>query len=130
MKYLTGKNKQRFEAIQGCLSPKSRQFTDEQKLTSLKTIDDILSTKEAKIRFQFFTFLRVIDCISLILGFHTFKKLSDQKQKRVMQFFFDSPIGLLRKGFWGLNTLAKMGVYGQESVYKEIGYELRETPHA
>lgn len=66
--------------------------------------------------------------ISIVCGGHTFKNLPENKKYQVLDFFFDSPIGLFRKGFWGLNALAKIGVYGQPSVYPKLDYKLKETP--
>lgn len=127
--YLNGKRQLRFEAIQRCLVPRSRQFTDKQRQESLLMVNDFLTTKGPSVRSQFFTFLVFIDAISILSGLHCFRNLKESKQNKVMKWFFNCPISLFRKGFWGLNTLAKMGVYSQEDFYDEIGYKLRETPH-
>jgi hypothetical protein len=63
--------------------------------------------------------------VSIFTKGSKFRNLNEQAQEKVMNFFFDSPIGLFRKGFWGLNTLCKLGVYSQQSIYADIGYRLR-----
>lgn len=118
----------RFEAIQNCLVPRSARFRPEQKEQSIELINQILSDKPGLIHFKIAVFLRLIDVVSLISGFKSFRHLAPSHQTQVMKFFFDSKIAIFRKGFWGLSTLAKMGVYGQPSVYNEIGYKLKEAP--
>ncbi len=126
--FLIGKKRARFEAIQECLVPRSKQFTPEQKLRAQELVNGFLQTKSPAVRFKLAAFLILIDLVSLAVGFKTFKRLREDQQHQVMDRFFDSSMGVFRKGFWGINTLAKMGVYGQPSVYEEIGYRLRETP--
>lgn len=129
LKFFIGKTGDRFVALRRCLVPRSQKFDSEQERLSLEIVDNILSKQPAGIQRQFALFLFVIDVVSFGLGFRSFAKLSAKKQNLVMNLFFDSPVGLLRKGFWGLNTLAKMSVYGQSSLYGEIKYQLKETPH-
>lgn len=126
--FLTGKRRERFEGFQYCLVPRSRKFTREQKECSHQLINELLTHQPAAVHFKLALFLLMIDFVSLLRGFHTFKNLREEQQHAVMNSFFDSPLSVLRKGFWGLNTLAKLGVYGQSSVYTEIGYTLRLTP--
>lgn len=126
--FLKGRRIARFEAIQNCLVPRSMQFSPEQKEHSIALINQILADKPGLIHLKIAVFLRFIDLISLISGLKSFRHLAASRQIQVMRFFFDSKISLFRKGFWGLSTLAKMGVYGQASVYDEIGYKLKETP--
>ena len=48
-------------------------------------------------------------------------------QDALLSSLFGARVPLLRKGFWGLNALARLGVYGQTSLHAEIGYRLREN---
>ena len=41
---------------------------------------------------------------------------------RLLTFFQDFPLALVRAGFWGLRALALMGYYGQPSVAKRLGW--------
>ena len=127
MKFLTQKTAIRFDALQKVLVPRAVNFTPEEQLRSRKMIDDLLLEKPAAILFKIKLFLVLIDVISFFFGGKCFRYLNLQKQKQVLHWFFDSKIALLRKGFWGVNTLAKMGVYGQKEFYKDMGYVLREV---
>jgi len=126
-KYLRGNRERRFLAIQNFLVPKSLNFTEAQKHKSLNLVDSMLVDKSAKMVRQFFVFLAAIDILSFFIGFSKFASLSEQKKKSLMNFLFNCPLTLLRKGFWGLNTLCKLGVYAQEDFYDEIGYDIKEV---
>ena len=92
---------------------------------ALILINNFLSSKDKAVLFKIALFLNIIDLVSFCFGLCCFRKLSPEKKIRVMNFFFDSPLPLLRKGFWGINTLAKMAVYGQPAIYQEIGYNIK-----
>lgn len=126
--FLKNKRLIRFEALQNSLVPLSKSFDDTQKKKSHELVNLVLADKSKTIHLKIALFLWLIDMSSILLGGHIFRNLSDEKQQRVLSFFFDSPLGLLRKGFWGLSTLAKIGVYGQPSVYPQLDYKLKETP--
>lgn len=125
--FLQGRRVPFFVAIQGCLVPRSQEFTPEQKQESLKIINDFLQNQDGGVRFKLGLFFFLINFLSCLWGLKPFRYLGAQKQKAVMTFLFDCPIPILRKGFWGLNTLAKLGVYGQPSVYPDISYKLKEN---
>lgn len=126
--FLTGKRLRRFEALQRCLVPRSQKFTSEQQRASVALVNGILSEQPRLIHFKIALFFWFIDFVSICCGRHMFVNLNESAQLRVMDFFFNSRLAIFRKGFWGVSTLAKLGVYGQSSVYNEIGYKLRETP--
>lgn len=121
----TRRNLPRIEALMGALVPRFQKFSIDQKEEAHHLISRILFPKPKSVVYKIIFFLLLIDAVSILSGGRTFKNLSPSKKNRVLNFFFDSPIPLLRKGFWGLNTLAKLGVYGQPSVYDEIGYVKR-----
>ena len=47
----------------------------------------------------------------------------------MLTLLFEAPVPLLRKGFWGLNTLVKLSVFGQPSVYPDIRYQREAMPN-
>ena len=126
--FLSGVRGERFEALQRALVPRSTKFTDAERAESRRLINDLVGRMPAGNRKKIGLFLFIIDLISFFFGFAPFRKLNVGTQQRVLNFFFDSPIGLFRKGFWGVNTLCKLGVYGNPGMYAEIGYQLRPNP--
>ena len=125
--FLRGKRIRCFEAIQQCLVPMSQEFSMIQKEESCRLVNDLLKTQPEKNRIRLALFLYLIDIVAIITGLRPFRLLSSCDQKKVLNFFFNCPVPLLRKGFWGLNTLAKLGVYGQTSVYPRICYYTKEV---
>lgn len=119
----------RFVAIQRCAVPRSAAFAEEQARESLVLVTRFLREKPSGVRFKLVLFLIYIDALSLLRGARLFPKLEGEKQRRVLKSLFDSRISLIRKGFWGLNTLSRLGVYGQPSVYPSLNYRLRQTPN-
>ena len=125
--FLSGKMTQRFEAIQNCLVPRSKAFSPEEKIRSQGLINTVLMNQDEASRKKLALFITVIDVVSLLFYLRLFKRLKPDQQTKLMNKFFDSPIPIFRKGFWGLNTLARVGVYGQKELHDEIGYRLREN---
>lgn len=123
--FLTGKRLEKFVAIQNCLVPRSTKFSEEQKNESIKSVNDFISFKPDIIAYKIMLFLMLIDIASIVMNFKTFKSADLVGQHKVMDFFFDNKISLMRKGFWGINALAKLGVYSQASIYPDIGYEIQ-----
>lgn len=124
--FLQGNTLTKFLAIQAFLVPRALTLTNTQKDEAIKIINDYIATKPIAIAYKIKLFLTIIDLFSIFFGLSTFKNLSAKKKKMVMDFFFDSPIALFRKGFWGINTLSKMGVYTLTSIHSDLGYKLKE----
>ena len=125
--FLSGKMISRFEAIQNCLVPRSRTFTSEEQSRSQSLVNTVLAQQDKIATKKLALFITLIDVFSLAFHARSFRNISTKKQTSIMNLFFDSPIPILRKGFWGLNTLARLGVYGQKKLHEEIGYILREN---
>ncbi len=51
-----------------------------------------------------------------------FCSMPPERLGRLLTFFQDFPLALVRAGFWGLRALALMGYYGQPSVAKRLGW--------
>lgn len=125
--FLDGKMILRFEAIQNCLVPRSKTFSSQEKIRSQDLINTVLNDQDEASRIKLALFISLIDAISFIFHAKVFSRLNENNQTNILNKFFDSPISTFRKGFWGLNTLARLGVYGQKELHDEIGYRMREN---
>jgi hypothetical protein len=101
----------------------SRRFSAEQAEESLRLVGRFIGERPPLMRAQATAFLLLVDALALGRFLRPFRALDRRRQERLLRRLFDSPVPLLRKGFWGLNTLAKLGVYGQPSTYVAIGYQ-------
>ncbi len=106
-----------FLRFQKGVIPRARRFTPEQDEESVRIVTKFLQARPASIRIKVIGFLLLADLMTILfLG---------QRQK-VIQFLFDSSVPLLRKGFWGVNTLAKMSVFCQTSLHADLNYHPKE----
>jgi hypothetical protein len=85
-------------------------------------IDDALQQREPSVRRQFSAFLGVLRWAPLVRHGVPFDRLPGERQDAVLRWFEKSPVGLLRKGTWGLKTMVFMGYYGQPQNHHLLGY--------
>lgn len=88
-------------------------------------VEDALRSRPPSLRFQLRVLLRAIRWLPLFRWGRTFPSLSLDARGRFLAFLQDAPVLLLRRGFWGIRTLAFMGFYGREEVHRELGYDAR-----
>jgi hypothetical protein len=97
-------------------------------------IDGALQDRPASVRQQFGTFLGLLRWAPLVRYGSSLDKLRAERQDAVLRWFEDCPLGLLRKGFWGLKAMIYMGYYGQPETNELVGYapeiDGRAGPHA
>ena len=87
-----------------------------------RVVTAALAARPASLRLQFAFFLRVIEWSPLLWSGRTFGRLDDERRRRFLERLQNSPLLLLRRGFWGLRTLILMGYYTQREVAAAIGY--------
>ena len=119
----------RFLAIQACAVPRSRAFSDAQREEGLRLVNHLLEDQPAGVHRKLIALLALIELLAWLTGGCGFPELDGARQTRVLGLLFDAPVPLLRKGFWGLNTLVKLSVFGQPSVYPDIRYQREAMPH-
>ena len=115
----------RFEALQQALIPRSSSFTLSQRHDARALVNSLMAQQPSDAKRKLKVFLLIIDAYSLLRFGRSFRQLTGDSQQKVLRSFFDSPISLIRKGFWGLNTIVRLSVYGQESLHKDLGYTLK-----
>lgn len=118
--------KNKFYNIISTLVPRSRGFTPEEKRRSFEIVNEFLEDKPGAIHFKIKLFFILIDITTFFKFFKTFKRASLEQRNEVCQYLFDCNIPLLRKGFWGINTLAKLSVFSQTTVHTDIGYQIKQ----
>lgn len=85
-------------------------------------VEKALADRPARMRRQLVLFIRLIDALALVRHGRRFRFLDAAARTRVLERLQDSPVLLLRRGFWGLRTLVYMGWYAQASTAERIGY--------
>jgi hypothetical protein len=88
-------------------------------------VDDALQERKPSVRRQFAVFLGVLRWAPMVRYGSRLDRLRGDRQDAVLRWFEDCPVGLLRKGFWGLKAMVFMGYYGQPETNELIGYRAR-----
>jgi len=122
MKSLSTEKAEFLQVLASRIVPETKELDDDGRKRFFDIVDGALLDRPEQVRRQFAIFLGLIRSAPLIRYGKTFEKLSSDRQDAVLRWFEDFPVGLLRKGFWGLKAMVFMGYYGQPETNELIGY--------
>ena len=81
-----------------------------------------LAARPAAVRRQLALFMRLLDLAALARTGHTMSGLSARDRYALLARLSKSKLLLVRRGVWGLRTLAFMGYYARPAAAAGIGY--------
>lgn len=111
-----------FRAAAVTVVPRARELDEAGWERVEEIVEDALAVRPPSMRRQLRALLRALQWLPVLRWGRTFTSLSADARRRVLAAMQDAPVLLLRRGFWGLRTLALMGYYGREEAHREIGY--------
>jgi len=85
-------------------------------------VGEALATRPPSLVRQLRLFVRVVDLLPLLRHGRTFRGLSPARRLALLERLERSRLRAVRRGVWGVRTLAFMGYYGQDDVRRRIGY--------
>ncbi len=85
-------------------------------------VEEALAERPPALQRQFRLFLAVVRYAPAARYLAPFDWLDLTRKDAVLAWLQDCPVGLVRKGFWGLKSLVFMGYYGRPEVGDAIGY--------
>ncbi len=85
-------------------------------------VEQALASRPPALRRQLRLFIRAIGLLPLARYGRPFAALDGRRRTRLLTGLQESPLLLLRRGFWGLRTLIFMGYYARPAAGEEIGY--------
>lgn len=85
-------------------------------------VDRALDDRTPEIRRQLLLFVRLVDWLPLVRYGRRLRALEPDRRRSFLARLQDAPILAVRRGVWGLRTLAFMGYYGRPDAHREIGY--------
>jgi hypothetical protein len=85
-------------------------------------VERFLATRPARVRRQVPLLIRLVDLLAVIRHARRLPSLDDGDRLRLLESLQDAPFLLLRRGIWGVRTLAFMGFYGRPEAAAAIGY--------
>jgi hypothetical protein len=96
---------------------------DERAWAEAETIvERFLATRPAVVRRQLRLLIRLLDLLPLLRYGRRFRSLDAARRLRFLEAAQNAPVLLLRRGIWGLRTLAFMAYYERPAAAAAIGY--------
>jgi len=117
-----GRDNARFRAIVTTVVPEATALGDDEWSVAESIIGRAVSARPPAMRRQLGLFVRALDLLSLVRHFHTFAGLTPGARTELLERLGASPLVALRRGVWGVRTLAMMGYYARPEAAKAIGY--------
>ncbi len=111
-----------FRAVVRVVVPASVGFDEARWVRVEQIVRDALAERPPAVARRVTLFLRVLDAFARARSFRGFASLPNPKALRLLQALERSPLLLLRRGVWGVRTLAFMGCYADDQAGREIGY--------
>lgn len=85
-------------------------------------VERALAARPAAVRRQLGLFMRLLDVAALARTGHTMSGLPARDRCALLDRLSKSRLLLVRRGVWGLRTLAFMGYYARSGAAADIGY--------
>jgi len=111
-----------FRAVLRAVVPAAPGLDEEGWLRAEAVVDEALADRPASIRRQIVLFLRLLDLLALLRFGRRLRGVDPPRARRLLAGLQNCPVLLLRRGLWGVRTLAFMGYYAQAAVQRELGY--------
>lgn len=111
-----------FRSVVRAVAPSSSTLDEAGWERAEAVVATALSQRPPSVGRQVRLFLRILDLAALPGYGKRLRKLEPDQARAFLKNFERSPILLLRRGFWGVRTLAYMGYYAQHAVQDEVGY--------
>jgi hypothetical protein len=112
-----------FRAVTRAVAPLSAGFDEGEWKRAEDIVNGALARRPASVRRQLPLFLRVVDLLARLRFGRGLPSLDATRVRRILFWLERAPALLLRRGVWGVRTLAFMGVYGQPTRREALGYE-------
>jgi len=87
-----------------------------------RIVSNAVAARPPRMQRQLALFIRAIEWLPVLRYGRPFSKLTPARRRRFLESLQDSPVLLIRRGFWGLRTLILMGYYTQGRAIAAIGY--------
>jgi hypothetical protein len=117
-----GANNSRFRALAVVFVPEAAELSEADWLEAEAIVALALAGRPAVVRRQIGLFLHLLDGASLVMHRRSLRALAIDDRARLLHSLETSRLLLIRRGVWGLRTLAFMGYYARPAGAERIGY--------
>jgi len=84
--------------------------------------EGLLAERPAAVRRQVRMLVRALNLLAILRGGQRLARLNPTARSRLLESLQDSPFLVLRRGIWGLRTLAFLVYYGRPEGRAAVGY--------
>ena len=112
----------RFRAIMAAVVPEAAALSDDEWRAAASIIARAIAARPAGVRRQLGLFVRALDLVSLVRHGRVLRAVSAAERTRLLDALARSRVLALRRGVWGVRTLAFMGYYARPEAARAIGY--------
>ncbi|HUT54098.1 MAG TPA: hypothetical protein VM658_11970 [bacterium] len=123
LKYLTGRRLKVFLAVADRIVPADAEGPGAGNMATAGVVDWALGRIDPALRSQILMLLIALEFLGVLFGGRPFTRNSAAAQDRELKFLENSPVRVLRLGFFGIKSYACMGYYAREDTWKSMGYE-------
>jgi len=120
--FLTGRRRDFFLALAARIVPETGVLDAAACDRLVALVDEMLATRPSGVRRDLGLFLVVLRWLPALRHGRPLDLLDPARQDAALAWFQDSPLPLLRQGFWGVKTLVFLGYYGRPEIGETIGY--------
>jgi len=111
-----------FRALVTTFVPESTELSEASWLRGEALVEALLARRPRGMRRQVGLFVRLLDAYATLRCGRPLARLAPARRLALVRSLQDSRLRLLRRGIWGLRTLAFVAYYGQPEVRASIGY--------
>ncbi len=112
----------RFRSLAAAIVPEAASLDEAGWREALAIVEGALAPRPEGMRRQLRLLIRVLHALPVLRYGRTFDRLDSRRKTAFLEWVQDAPVLLLRRGFWGLRTLALMGYWARPAAAREIGY--------
>ena len=102
--------------------PESAAMTDYEWRGASAIIARAIASRPVGVRRQLGIFVRALDVVALVRHGRGLRRLSPAKRGTLLESLARSRVLALRRGVWGVRTLAFMGYYARPETARALGY--------
>jgi hypothetical protein len=111
-----------FRAVVSTVVPEAVNLDEPGWVELERVVEETLGARPRNLQRQVRLLLRGIQWLPVLGYGRTFTALDPARRAHFLSTLQDHPVQLIRKGFFGLRTLALLGYYGRSEAAGAIGY--------
>ena len=102
--------------------PEAAALSDDEWRNAAAIIARAIAVRPAAVRRQLGVFVRALDLVAFVRHGRSLRGLSAAQQTTLLETLSRSRVLAVRRGVWGVRTLAFMGYYARAEAARAIGY--------